>query len=64
MQIEADLVGVIRRRIDNTMINVASGKQQGSQMVMNSRIILQHKYKQYFESSANLNKATVLLWHG
>ena len=43
------------------MINVASGKQQGSQMVMNKHIILQHKYKQYLESSANLNKATVLL---
>ena len=31
-------MGVIRRRIDNTMINVASGKQQGSQMVMNKHI--------------------------
>ena len=53
-------MGVIHRRIDNTMINVASGKQQGSQMVKNNHIILQHKYKQYFESGANLNKATVL----
>ena len=56
-------MGVIPRRIDNTMINVASGKQQGSQMVMNKHIILQHKYKQYFESSANLNEATVLFYH-
>ena len=55
-----DVFSRLSRPIDYTMINVASGKQQGSQWVMKSHITLQYKYKEYIEGGTNLNKVIAL----